>query len=193
MATNTIYQKSRKAYTCSKCKKRITKGSTYSRFATNRFAKEVKLCMNCQPTRSQMTSSDFLQQMYAIEDNIQGFSFETLSDDISNAVSEIESLRDQCQEKLDNMPEQLQESSSAGQTLQSRVESCEDMISELEGIDIEFDDEIEEEVPEKGLKGQALQDRLDEIEQNKEEREQEIEDEMERILEEVKGVSYNGE
>lgn len=52
-------------------------------------------------------------------------------------------MRDECQEHLDNIPEQLQES-EAGQTLQSRIDALDDALSELENIDTEFESEIDE-------------------------------------------------
>ncbi len=40
------------------------------------------------------------------------------------------------------MPEQLQESSDSGQTLQDRIDGLESWISELESVDADIDEEL---------------------------------------------------
>ena len=51
-------------------------------------------------------------------------------------AAELESIRDDVQERLDNMPEGLQEG-DIGQTLQERIDNLETAIDELYSIDIE--------------------------------------------------------
>lgn len=48
---------------------------------------------------------------------------------LSEAISEIESLHDELQESLDNMPEQFQESSP----LNEKIEALEEWLEEIEG------------------------------------------------------------
>lgn len=95
------------------------------------------------PSRSQLTQSAFKQQMYEIEDrigSIQADSFEDLAVQRDDLVGELESLRDECQDSLDNIPEQLQEGAS-GQLLQERIDGLESAINELESVDCDDDDE----------------------------------------------------
>ena len=62
---------------------------------------------------------------------------------VEELISNLENLRDTCQESLDNIPEQLQEGNS-GQILQERIENLDGVISELENIDTEFSSELDE-------------------------------------------------
>jgi len=67
---------------------------------------------------------------------------------LDDVIQEIENIRNTCQERLDNMPEQLQDAPS-GQTLQEYIDNLEQWQSDLEGInltvDIDEDDEESEE------------------------------------------------
>lgn len=98
------------------------------------------------PKRSQLTNSGFLQSLYELEDNLS-FDREDLEGSVESLVSDIENLRDECQDSLDNMPEQLQESS----VLQERIDSLDEWISDLEGVDLEVDEELTEEEKESRL------------------------------------------
>lgn len=98
------------------------------------------------PRRSQLTRSNFLSQMYDLEDGLswEATSPEDLESTRDDIVQQLESLKDECQESLDNMPEHLQESSDSGQTLQQRIEGLENAISEYEGVDLSYDGEAED-------------------------------------------------
>ena len=117
------------------------------------------------PSRQELTQSEFLCRVYDIEDelsvirtqietNIEGKNKEGIEELIRDALEmiiiEIGELRDECEDKLYNMPEQLQDTSEAGILLQERIDALEDWISELENIDIsiEDDDDIQERVEE---------------------------------------------
>ena len=100
-----------------------------------------------RPRPSQLTQNWFKQELYSIQEKIEDFDPEDV-EDVATFIDEIkddaESLRDECQEHLDNMPEQLQDSDS-GQTLQERIENLDNAVSELDNIDSEFESEIERE------------------------------------------------
>jgi len=128
----------------------VNKGESYYWW---KFRYGRKHYSKTSPKRSQLTQSDFLSQMYDIEDQlseISGEDREDLCSQTEEITEEIRQLGEEQQEKLYNMPEQLQESSPAGETLQNRIEMCEEMVSELESI--VFDDE-----------DQAIEDLIDEI------------------------------
>lgn len=97
------------------------------------------------PKQSQLTQSDYLQRIYSLEEQDQP-DFDMLGDALDNTKSELESLRDEQQEKLDNMPENLRESSSSGQMLQERYDALESSVSDLDSVDVPEGDTIEEEV-----------------------------------------------
>ena len=129
------------------------------------------------PSRQELTQSDFLCRVYDIEDEIAEGIEVDIEDDPSeieseienwlrDIISEIEELRDECEDKLYNMPEQLQDTSEAGILLQDRIDALDDWISDLESVDISIDE---------GLSEEELQDRVDEI------------------LEEIQSYGYMGE
>ena len=138
-------QKSRKEYICSKCEKKIEKGEEYYRFSLTRFQVPRILCLACKPTRSQMTGSDFLSTMYGIEDDsiakLTTGDMEDAQSAVEAIVGELEELRDETEERHENMPEQLQDAPT-GELLQGRVDSVQEMIDELEAVDIDIDDEL---------------------------------------------------
>lgn len=104
-----------------------------------------------RPRPSQLTQSEFLSTYYGIQEEIDDWKPEsheedTLEEFISTIMGELEDLRDETQERLDNMPEGLQESDT-GQLLQERIDECDNLISEFECIDTtpNYDDDADEE------------------------------------------------
>lgn len=90
------------------------------------------------PTRSQLTRSAFKSTLYALQDNLgEAPKVEDMDDRRDEIKGELESLRDDTQGSLDNMPDGLKEGDS-GQTLQTRIDSLEEAINELEGIDCDY-------------------------------------------------------
>lgn len=169
MATLTR-QKARKEYVCSNssCGKAIKIGDEYFKFSLTRFQKLRPLCLGCKPTRSQMTSSDFMATLYDVEDSLSALSVEAMDDvegTISEIVGQLEELRDETEGRRDNMPESLQDAPT-GELLQGRVDSVDEMIGELEDIETDIDEELSEE---------------------------EKEDRREEILQAIQDVCYNGE
>jgi hypothetical protein len=161
-------QKARKDYVCSRCKKEIKKGEQYYRFSLTRFQALRVLCLSCKPKPSQMTTSDFLSQMYAIEEDMAALTPEDMEDAssvIENITSQLQDLQSETEEKVDNMPEQFQDGDIA-ELLRSRAEETESMAGELESVDTDIDE---------GLEDEERQERLQEI------------------LEEIQNIGYNGE
>lgn len=73
---------------------------------------------------------------------------------VQAVVDEIQCLSEECQDNLDNMPEHLQDTSSSGELLQERIEALEEWVSDLEGIDLDVDED---------LKGEEKEERIQEI------------------------------
>jgi molecular chaperone DnaK (HSP70) len=100
-----------------------------------------------RPKRSQyLTQSYFLASIYDMEDTISDLKAdEDLEDNLQMIKEGLEEMRDEEEEKFDNMPEQLQYDSYP----ERRKEALEEWISELESIDVpsvvERDEELEEE------------------------------------------------
>lgn len=145
----------------------IKKGDSYYWW---QFAYSSKRKSKERPKRSQyMTQSDFLGQIYDIEDRLSEISsIEDAESERDSIVDELRSLADECEEKRSNMPDQLQDSGS-GEMLQNRYDACNEFADELENID------------------------LSDIEKEDDETDEEYEERMESILNELQGVSYNGE
>lgn len=145
----------------------VKKGDSYYWWKFN-FSR-TKHCSKAQPPRSALTQSEFLGQVYDLEDRLSALDNTMTAEDIQSEVEsiaeEIRNLGQEQEDKRGNMPDQLQDSGS-GETLQNRYDSCEEWASNLEGVDFSVDDD---------LKGEDLENRIEEI------------------IEEVQGYSYEGE
>jgi len=124
----------------------IAKGESYYWW---QFKNSPKQFSKERPKNSQLTQSNFLSQLYALEEKIEEFScdnredFESFRDEVKE---EIEQLRDECQESLDNMPEGLQQGST-GELLQERIDAMDSWASEIENIECDYDeDDLRKEV-----------------------------------------------
>lgn len=82
--------------------------------------------------RWQLTTSEYLSTWWQLEDRINEFDGDF--SDLESIIEELEQLRDETQEKFDNMPEGLQQGDS-GQLLEERVSELEDVISTLQAIE----------------------------------------------------------
>jgi len=144
----------------------IKKGESYYWW---KFRYGSKKCSRTKPTRSQLTQSNFLSQLYDIEDKLSDFSCE--DEDTFNAfkeeiMGEIEVLKDETQDSFDNIPEQLQ-SAPTGEFLQERIDALEQWYEEIDCIDCNIDEEeIREEITteeeENELPEEEIQERVDE-------------------------------
>lgn len=96
-----------------------------------------------KPRRSQLTQSEFLSELWDIEDDISEACPDTV-EDLKACVEEwkerIETLREQCEERRDNMPESLQESET-GQLLQERYDGLDSWYNDIEAVDLDIDEE----------------------------------------------------
>lgn len=148
----------------------IKKGDQYYWWKFN-FSKVIHKSKT-RPQRSQLTRSDFLSSLYDLQDNWNWEANEELESQRDDLVSQITELKEQCEESLQNMPEHLQESSDSGQTLQERIEALDQWISDLEGINCDWETLVPDNFSD-----------LDEDEQ-----EEEKQAAFEAIIEELQGV-----
>ena len=89
-----------------------------------------------KPRRSQLTQSGFLGQVWDIEDEIEALTLEELiSSGMDEIIERIRELGQEQEDKLSNMPDQLQETGS-GEMLRGRVDMCEEWASNLEQVEI---------------------------------------------------------
>lgn len=134
MGKVTKIAKSRKAFKCSKCGEVIPIGSSYYRGKLN-FAHDIIRCAKCKLKPWEVTTSDYVLAVGPIVNEWRknyGVDEETPE----QITADLESIRDDVQERLDNMPEGLQEG-DIGQKLQERIDNLETAIDELCNIDVE--------------------------------------------------------
>ena len=106
-----------------------------------KFPYSSKIKSLTYPKRSQLTRSPYKLQAYDIDDNLQAI---VEVEDLEVIMPDIENLKEEAQEALDNMPEHLQETSSSGTTLQQYIDDLEEWHNELEAIDTDVDAEPED-------------------------------------------------
>lgn len=110
----------------------VNKGESYFwwqfKFGRKQYSKT-------SPKPSQLTQSDYLGQFYAHQEQFEeldsGDSPETLANAMRELAGEIEQLGVEQEEKVDNMPDGLQEG-NIGELLRQRAETCETLVNELE-------------------------------------------------------------
>lgn len=146
--------KARKEYKCFKCGETIKVGDTYLKGIPFRRSPIIR-CTKCGLRSWELSSSDYVLGVGRVCDCWQE-DYELGENTAQCIADELDSIKDQCQDSLDNMPEGLQEGST-GELLQERIDCLDDVISELENIDYDsikeeaqtdFDSEFEEGTPE---------------------------------------------
>ncbi len=139
MAKVNRVNKSRKEKVCGRCKQIIPVGSPYL-YVDFYSGRTAVRCTNCGFKPSETTENPYLQRVYEIREdyeeklnNCTGEDLESIKEDL---ISDLESLRDEVQERYDNIPEQLQDG-DAGQLLQDRIDSVESAMSDIEGVEVQ--------------------------------------------------------
>lgn len=135
-----------------------------------------------------LTSSPFLQQQYQLEHRLSELTYGEVSEEVRDEIAqEIREMGEECEEKIQNMPESLQYSPS-GEMLQERADACGQWADELEAVDIPLIEDLEEpEMPDEDA-SQEDQDQYDEDQQRYEEQE----DAVQSALEELQNCAYSG-
>lgn len=147
-------QKSRKEYICQKCKHTIHVGEEYYKIEAMYAATKYR-CLNCKPSRSELTSSEYLAWLYELKDNIDHYDLRT-EEGKDDLYTEIEQMKSELEDKLYNMPEQLQYAPT-GEMIQERIDALDEALSDLDSVDfpdeedykvtdedVEFEDEREQ-------------------------------------------------
>lgn len=129
-----VIKKSRKECTCGKCRTTIPVGSTYYRGTLN-FHPDIIRCKKCGLQSWEVTTSDYQLSVGEIVNRWQE-NYGVDESSVDSIREELDAIRDDLQDRLDNMPENLQYSDT-GELLQSRIDSLEYAIGELECIDTE--------------------------------------------------------
>lgn len=135
-------QRSRKEHKCSKCGAVIEVGSPYLKGELNFHAPIVR-CVKCGLQSWEVTSSDYLLSVGKVI-NCWQEDYSADESGVESIVSDLESIRDELQDRLDNMPESLQ-NADTGTVLSDRIDSIDSVISDLENIDCDADEDESEE------------------------------------------------
>jgi len=95
-----------------------------------------------RPRLSQLTQSEYLGALYDLQDRLSALPADSsLADEVQSLVDDIRQLGEDQTDKLNNMPDSLQQSST-GEMLQERADAMESAASELDGLDMsEYDKE----------------------------------------------------
>ena len=129
-----IIKKSRKENRCRKCGNVIPVGSMYYKGEIN-FGPTIVRCSECKLESWEVTTSDYTLSVgpiiYHYADN-----YDMSQDGLDELVSNLEEIRDDLQDRLDNMPESLQYGPT-GELLQERIDGLDSAISDLESVDVE--------------------------------------------------------
>lgn len=171
----------------------VKKGESYYWW---KFAYGSKNVSKTPPKASQLTQSDFLSQMYEIEEAIEDVgsqSFEDLQSFVEDIKGRLDCLQEETEDKLSNMPDQLQEAPT-GEMMQGRIDAAQEMIDDLDNIEFEInEDEIAEEA--KDLEGEREKDETQEEydERIEEAIKEAIEEKKQEIVDEIGNISYQGE
>ncbi len=101
------------------------------------------------PRSSQLTQSAYYGAVRGMCEQIEdqfsaGLDVEGIESVTSDIGSQLEELGCEARESLENMPEGLQQGAT-GELLEERATACEEAQGEVEGIDIDFQSELDEE------------------------------------------------
>lgn len=121
----------------------IKKGDTYYRWSLRPggpYTKGRTYRSKTYPTPRQLTQNAWKLACYDIEDAIQAAED---PDGLRAVIDDVTSLKDEQQEKLDNMPEGLQQGDT-GQLLQERIDALESLESEIDTNAQEWEDKLGE-------------------------------------------------
>ena len=132
--------------TCSKCGAKIEKGDPYVYWQFAYSPVSVRCASpSCYPKSSELTRSEFYSTLYEIQERNVPDELDEMESFIEEIKGDLETLRDEQQEKLDNMPDGLRDGDT-GQLLQERYDNVDNAVNELESIDLEFEEpEVEKE------------------------------------------------
>lgn len=126
----------------------VKKGESYYWWANRVGRSSIKRYSKTPPRRCQTTNSEFYAAMYAAEDDLADIAGDARNEkagheDVSAALREaanfVEEARDMCQEKYDNMENAFPSGCPTMELLQSRIDSCESIMQELESAADEVD------------------------------------------------------
>lgn len=125
-------KKARKQWKCGKCNTLIEVGMSYYKGEIN-FGPTIVRCTRCKLQPWEVTTSEYSLQVGELVNNWSE-TYGQGEEALEEISSELENIRDQVQERLDNMPEGCQEG-DVGQMMQERIDALESAQSDIDCID----------------------------------------------------------
>lgn len=125
--------KSRKEYTCGKCGCVIEKGNGYFR-ANRMYQKPIIHCEDCG-IKPYEIGNEYTQQVGAIAEEWRT-TYGICEDAVDSIVNELEDIKSEEEEKLENLGENLRYSPN-GEMFQERIDNLDSVISSLQEIDFD--------------------------------------------------------
>lgn len=136
--------KARKEYTCGKCGKKITTGEKYYRGSRNFCKHDTIRCSSCGLKAYELSTSEYTQRTgYLMDKWIE--EYKDSPDILDDTIAELEDLKSSREENLENIPENLRETSSSGEILQEQIDNIDNALSDLEALDTPENDDLESE------------------------------------------------
>lgn len=131
MARTSIHT-ARKEYTCGKCGKSIPKGTKYHML--QEFMRSAqRRCLNCRPTKVDLTSSEHLKNLYSAQEEIHtacnSRNIEDIISALESAINVAEEESSEYQQSIDNKEEYFPGSSD---DLEEKVAACDEWMDELQ-------------------------------------------------------------
>jgi hypothetical protein len=128
----------------------IKKGESYYWW---KFRYGGKCKSKTYPRPQQLTQSGFLMAVYDIDDMKNQLTPSDTASGIEEALTAIkdavETLKEECEGSFDNIPEQLQDTGSAGILLTERIDALDSYYNDLDCIDVDEECKDEDELQEK--------------------------------------------
>lgn len=203
MATPTK-QKANKTYKCGKSGREIKPGELYWKLSFRFGGTQIRAIEH--PFKpSECTQSEFMGTLLGItetyNEELEGEyeDIESLEATKDALYGEVETLRDETQDKLDNMPEGLQ-SGDTGQLLQDRIDALDNVLSDLDCIDFDYEgleeptkESVQQDLDREDYPNNVMFDEaVEEVYQEKHnEWEEEMQDCLEEKIEEIKEEIYS--
>lgn len=116
----------------------IAKGESYYWWQGYRQPRQMS---KERPKPSQIASSEYERSVLSLVEGLEE-SVDWDEGDRDQLVSELEAIRDEEQDKFDNLPEGFQ-TGDTGVKIEERISALDEWISELESIDFDADNEDE--------------------------------------------------
>lgn len=117
----------------------IKKGESYYWWC---FFRQRKQMSKTRPKPSQVTPNETISSVLALVEDLEGCEESWSEDDRDELVNQLESIRDEEQEKFDNLPEGFQQGQT-GMDIEDRISTIDQWIDDLGSIDFEAENEDE--------------------------------------------------